>query len=69
MTIRISKDYSWQMMMYESDVSSIRSGQYFTMPGDYEPEWETIEVTLEQLQDYINKGYAIKINCEYESYI
>ena len=51
------------MMMYESDVSSIRSGQYFTMPGDYEPKWETIEVTLEQLQDYINKGYAIKINC------
>ena len=51
------------MMMYESDFNSIRSGQYFTMPGDYEPEWETIEVTLEQLQDYINKGYAIKINC------
>jgi hypothetical protein len=50
--------------MYESDVSRIRSGQhFFTIPGDYEPEWETIEVTVEQLQDYINKGYAIKINC------
>ena len=63
MTIRVSKDYSWKMMMYESDVSRIRRGQHFTMPGDYEPEWETIEVTVEQLQDYINKGYAIKINC------
>lgn len=63
MTIRISKDYSWKMMMYESDVSRIRRGQHFTIPGDYQPEWETIEVTVEQLQDYINKGYAIKINC------
>lgn len=63
MTIRISKDYSWKMMMYESDVRMIRRCQNFTLPGDYEPEWETIEVTVEQLQDYINKGYAIKINC------
>lgn len=49
--------------MYESDVSRIRRGQHFTIPGDYDPEWETIEVTVEQLQDYISKGYAIKINC------
>lgn len=63
MTIRVSKDYILKMVMYESDVSRIRRGKHFTMPGGYEPEWETIEVTVEQLQDYISKGYAIKINC------
>ena len=26
-------------------------------------EFETVDVTIEELLDYINKGYGIKINC------
>jgi len=62
-SIRISKDYNLKMFMYESDVSRIRRGQHFTIPNDYELNWEEIEVTNEELFDYIKKGYAIKINC------
>jgi len=62
-SIRISKDYDWKMMMYESDVGRIHRGEHFTMPDNYTAEWETIEVTNEELFDYIKKGYAIKINC------
>ena len=63
MTIQVSKDYSWKIMMWESDISRIRRGQHFTTSSDYEPTFETVEVTKEELFDYINKGYAIKINC------
>jgi hypothetical protein len=62
-SIRISKDYDWKQMMYESDVSRIHRGEHFTMPDNYTAKWETIEVTNEELFDYIKKGYAIKINC------
>lgn len=62
-SIKISKDYDWKMMMYESDVSRIRQSEHFTIPSDYAVEWETIEVTNDELFDYIKKGYAIKINC------
>jgi len=62
-SIRISKDYDWKTMMYEFDVRRIRQGDYFTIPSDYTPEWKKIEVTNEELLDYIKKGYAIKINC------
>jgi len=61
--IKISKDYDWKMIMYESDVRRIRKGECITSPSDYEPEWEEIEVTNEELLDYIKNGYAIKINC------
>lgn len=61
--IKISKDYNWKKMMYESDIKRIRQGNHFTIPIDYNPEWNDIEVTNEELLDYIKKGYAIKINC------
>lgn len=32
------------------------------MPG-YSSTWDEEDVTIEQLQDYIKKGHAIKINC------
>ena len=63
MKIKISKDYDWKTMMYESDVRRIRQGECFTIPSDYASEWEEIEVTNDELFDYIKKGYAIKINC------
>lgn len=31
--------------------------------SDYSGTWETADVTSEQLQEYIEKGYAIRINC------
>lgn len=63
MKIKISKDYDWKTMMYKSDVRRIRNYECFTIPTDYTPEWKEIEVTNEELFDYIHKGYAIKINC------
>ena len=62
-SIRISKDYDWKMMMYEYDVRRIRQGERFSIPSDYTPEWKKIEVTTDELFDYVKKGYAIKINC------
>ena len=62
-SINISKDYSWKMFMYESDVRRIRQGECFTIPSDYTPEWKKIEVTTDELFDYVKRGYAIKINC------
>ena len=62
MTIQVSKDYLWKTMIWESDISRIRRGQHFTASSDYEPTFETVEVTKEELFDYIDKGYAIKIN-------
>ena len=63
MKIKISEDYSWKTMMYESDRRRIHEGDFFTIASDYNVEWEEIEVTNEELFDYIKKGYAIKINC------
>jgi len=62
-SIRISKDYDWKMMMYESDLRRIRQGDHFTVPSDYNPEWENVKVTKDELFDYIKSRYAIKINC------
>ena len=55
MIIKISKDYDWKTIMYESDVRRIQQSEHFTIPSDYEPEWEEIEVTNEELFDYIKK--------------
>ena len=63
MTIQVSKDYSLKEMWYKFDSSRYRRGEIFTASSDYKPVFETIEVTEQELIDYINKGYAIKINC------
>lgn len=62
-SIKISKDYAWKTMVYESDVRRIHQGECFTIPSDYTSEWKEIKVTNKELFDYIKKGYAIKINC------
>ena len=49
--------------MFESDNLRFHRGEIFTASSDYKPVFETIEVTEQELIDYINKGYAIKINC------
>ena len=64
MTIKFSKDYYWTKMTYESDKNIlIDMGDGLTLLSDYSGTWEVADVTLEQLQEYVNKGYAIKINC------
>lgn len=62
MKIKYSKDYSWRQMMYKSDMSMIKDCS-LTLPSDYEGNWTEEDVTLEQLQEYVKKGYSIKINC------
>lgn len=61
MIIKFSKDHSWMKTIYESD-NRLKYDD-LTFLSDYSGTWEKADVTLEQLQEYVNKGYAIKINC------
>lgn len=63
MKIKYSEDNSWKQAIYESDRKRLRDGDSITIPSDYSSTWIEEDVTLEQLQKYVNKGYAIKINC------
>ena len=63
MKIKYSSDYLWKQLMYESDRKLFKDFGSLTFPSDYNGTWKEKEVTLEELQEYINKGYAIKINC------
>ena len=63
MKIKYSEDNSWKQVIYESDRKRLRDGDSITIPSDYSNTWIEEDVTLEQLQKYIKKGYAIKINC------
>lgn len=65
MKIKVAKDYNFDQMIYESDRQAYRDiGPYArTFKSDYSSKWEVEDVTIEQLQSYIDKGYAIKINC------
>lgn len=65
MKIKVCKDYSWRKNLYESDKRRYYENcRYadFTMLSDYSVEFINEEVNEEQLLNYINKGYAIKIN-------
>jgi len=64
MKIKISKNYGWMKSMYEYDSRRFRQGECFTIMSNYSPEWEIIEVTDDELFEYIKKGYAIKINMD-----
>lgn len=65
MKIKVSKEYWFDQMMYESDCKAYRNEGHFarTFRSDYSSQWKEEDVTIEQLEDYIKKGYAIKINC------
>ena len=68
MKIKVAKDYSFDQMIYEYDRQAYWDyGPYAktfkTIRSDYSSKWEVEDVTIEQLQSYIDKGYAIKINC------
>ena len=62
MKIKFSKDYSWMKTMHEYDRRRLREYEDFTIPSEYPVTWEDADVTQEQLEEYVNKGYAIRIN-------
>ena len=61
--IKVSQDYGWKTMMQDSDIRRVRTKERFTTTSDYMPIWREIEVTEEELLDYVKNGYSIKINC------
>jgi hypothetical protein len=64
MKIKVSEDYSWKQMMYESDMSDARRSVKKTYSNDYTPTFKSVEVSsFEEIEEYVSKGYAIKINC------
>ena len=65
MKIKVSKEHWFDQMMYESDIRAYRDEGRFarTFRSDYSSQWKEEDVTIEQLESYIKKGYAIKINC------
>lgn len=63
MKIKISKNYSLIKTIYNSDFKRLREGENIICPIEYMAIWDEENVTLEQLQEYVNKGYPIIINC------
>lgn len=63
MKIKFSKDYSWMQSAFESDRRRLRRYESVTVFPDYSGTWEEADVTLEQLKEYAERGYAIRINC------
>ena len=68
MKIKVAKEYLLDQMIYDSDLKFHREFQdgwnpQKTYKSDYSSQWKIEDVTLEQLQEYVDKGYAIKINC------
>ena len=61
--IKVSQDYGWKTMMQDSDIRRVRDKERFTTTSDYMPIWREIEVTDEELLDYVKNEYSIKINC------
>lgn len=62
MKIKISKNYYLCHDLYESDMERIGQRETFTYSTIYSPTWETVDVTLEQLEKYVKAGYPIRIN-------
>lgn len=63
MKIKFSKDYSWMQSAYQYDAKRLSMHESLTPFSDYSGTWEEADVTLEQLKEYVERGYAIKINC------
>ena len=63
MKIKFSKNYSWMQSTYEYDARMLAGGESVTIFPDYCGTWEEADATLEQLKEYVERGYAIKINC------
>ena len=63
MEIQVSKSYHTYKTIFNMDRSRHWDGDdEFTHLSSYEPSFVIEDVTPEQLIEYINNGYAIKIN-------
>ena len=67
--ISVAKDKPLMDTIYDIDAEYSRtpSSYYITREktylSDYSPKWEKEEVDMTTLTEYIDRGYAIKINC------
>lgn len=67
--ISVAKDKPLMDTIYDIDAEYSRtpSLHYITRDktylSDYSPKWEKEEVDMKTLTEYIDRGYAIKINC------
>ena len=62
MKVKISKDYDMWESMLKSDLRRLHDYKSVTTPCEYH-QWETVDVTFDELKDLIEKGTAILINC------
>ena len=62
MKITYSENYNLNRQLFIEDVARIRRGESLTY-APFSSFWKEKEVTFEELQELVNKGYAIKINC------
>lgn len=60
MKIKISKNYHLRHDLYESDMERIGQRETFTYFTIYSPTWETIDVTLEQLEKICKSRISYK---------
>ena len=66
MKIKVAKDSVLMNEILKYDRERYRKEGHFggTWLSDYSPQWVEEDVTLEKLEEYAIKGYAIKINCK-----
>ena len=63
MKIRVCKTYTLDQMLWEFDSKCARQHENLTYKSDYNSVFEAEDVDEMTLLSYIDKGYAIKINC------
>ena len=64
MILKVSKDYYFKQLCYEIDCYDYRRNTDKTYGSDYSATWEDVEISsFEELQELVNKQYAIRINC------
>jgi len=63
MRIKVCKDYAVMETIRKSDeYDELHYYRSITMPSFYHI-WEEMDIDMDQLNEMINKGYAIMINC------
>jgi len=68
MKIKVCKSKWLTDVIYKADREFHNNNDDYWYPqktylSDYSPHFEDEDVTIDQLHEYISKGYAIKINC------
>jgi len=63
MKVKVCEEYALDQMIYDIDRKSARDYMPHTYKSDYSSKFVERDVTLEELEQLIKKGAAIKINC------